>query len=160
MWDTRQQVWSCRRHLGAWACLLACWLAAVVGLILFHCWLYVPVCGGCLSQVMLYSLCTLLFPPRSLHSTRMSGGAHPQSHMHACRLALARHHAFPVDTHIHRLAERWGLSSGKSVEQTEADLKALLPPETWWVVPWVGRGTCACRHARERMQGMPGEWIA
>jgi endonuclease-3 len=42
------------------------------------------------------------------------------------------HAAFPVDTHIHRLAERWGLSSGKSVEQTEADLKALLPEDTWW----------------------------
>lgn len=41
------------------------------------------------------------------------------------------HAAFPVDTHIHRLAERWGLSSGKSVEQTEADLKVLLPEDTW-----------------------------
>lgn len=43
------------------------------------------------------------------------------------------HPALPVDTHIHRLAARWGLSSGKSVEQTEADLKALLPQHTWWV---------------------------
>ncbi|KAF8072837.1 CBR1 [Scenedesmus sp. PABB004] len=41
------------------------------------------------------------------------------------------HSAFPVDTHIHRLAQRWGLSSGASVEQTEADLKALLPPAAW-----------------------------
>lgn len=39
--------------------------------------------------------------------------------------------AFPVDTHIHRLAQRWGLSSGKNVEQTEADLKAIFPPEQW-----------------------------
>jgi endonuclease-3 len=39
--------------------------------------------------------------------------------------------AFPVDTHIHRLAQRWGLSSGKTVEQTEADLKALFPEEAW-----------------------------
>lgn len=39
--------------------------------------------------------------------------------------------AFPVDTHIHRLAQRWKLSSGKSVEQTEADLKKLFPPERW-----------------------------
>src|SRR3954469_18020156 len=39
--------------------------------------------------------------------------------------------AFPVDTHIHRLAERWGLSNGKSVEQTERDLKAAFPRETW-----------------------------
>ena len=39
--------------------------------------------------------------------------------------------AFPVDTHIHRCAERWGLSSGKSVEQTEADLKRLFPKNIW-----------------------------
>ncbi len=39
--------------------------------------------------------------------------------------------AFPVDTHIHRLAARWGLSSGKSVEQTERDLKAAFPEDTW-----------------------------
>ena len=39
--------------------------------------------------------------------------------------------AFPVDTHIHRLAWRWTLSTGKSVEQTEADLKKLFPKEDW-----------------------------
>ncbi|MCU0451760.1 MAG: endonuclease III, partial [Bernardetiaceae bacterium] len=39
--------------------------------------------------------------------------------------------AFPVDTHIHRLAERWGLSTGKNVEQTEADLKKLFPKTSW-----------------------------
>ena len=39
--------------------------------------------------------------------------------------------AFPVDTHIHRLASRWGLSDGKSVEKTERDLKAVFPEETW-----------------------------
>jgi endonuclease III len=39
--------------------------------------------------------------------------------------------AFPVDTHIHRLAARWGLSSGRNVEQTERDLKRLFPPESW-----------------------------
>ncbi|HEX3557264.1 MAG TPA: endonuclease III [Thermoanaerobaculia bacterium] len=39
--------------------------------------------------------------------------------------------AFAVDTHIHRLAARWGLSSGKSVEQTERDLKRVFPEETW-----------------------------
>ena len=38
---------------------------------------------------------------------------------------------FPVDTHIHRLAARWGLSSGKSVEQTEKDLKKLFPQSSW-----------------------------
>ncbi|HMQ75056.1 MAG TPA: endonuclease III [Flavobacteriales bacterium] len=39
--------------------------------------------------------------------------------------------AFPVDTHIHRLAWRWTLSTGKSVEHTEADLKKLFPREEW-----------------------------
>jgi endonuclease-3 len=39
--------------------------------------------------------------------------------------------AFPVDTHIHRLAYRWGLSNGKSVEQTEKDLKRLIPEARW-----------------------------
>jgi endonuclease-3 len=39
--------------------------------------------------------------------------------------------AFPVDTHIHRCAKRWGLSSGKNVEQTEKDLKALFPRKSW-----------------------------
>ncbi len=39
--------------------------------------------------------------------------------------------AFPVDTHIHRLAKRWKLSNGKSVTQTERDLKAIFPKETW-----------------------------
>ena len=39
--------------------------------------------------------------------------------------------AFPVDTHIHRLAQRWGLTTGKNVEQTEKDLKRLYPAEFW-----------------------------
>jgi hypothetical protein len=39
--------------------------------------------------------------------------------------------AFPVDTHIHRLAQRWGLSNGKNVVQTEADLKAIFAEEHW-----------------------------
>lgn len=39
--------------------------------------------------------------------------------------------AFPVDTHIHRLAQRWKLTNGKNVEQTEADLKKLFPPDEW-----------------------------
>ena len=39
--------------------------------------------------------------------------------------------AFPVDTHIHRLAQRWGLTSGKNVAQTEKDLKRLFPKESW-----------------------------
>jgi endonuclease-3 len=39
--------------------------------------------------------------------------------------------AFPVDTHIHRLLTRWGITTGKSVEQTERDAKALFPEEIW-----------------------------
>jgi endonuclease-3 len=39
--------------------------------------------------------------------------------------------AFPVDTHIHRLAQRWKLTDGRNVEQTERDLKKLFPPATW-----------------------------
>jgi endonuclease III len=39
--------------------------------------------------------------------------------------------AFPVDTHIHRLAQRWGLTNGKNVEQTEKDLKNLFPKKNW-----------------------------
>lgn len=39
--------------------------------------------------------------------------------------------AFPVDTHIHRCAKRWGLSTGKNVEKTEADLKQLFPKKDW-----------------------------
>lgn len=39
--------------------------------------------------------------------------------------------AFPVDTHIHRLAYRWKLSTGKNVQKTEEDLKKIFPPESW-----------------------------
>ncbi len=39
--------------------------------------------------------------------------------------------AFPVDTHIHRLAQRWGLTNGKNVEQTEKDLKQIFPIKKW-----------------------------
>ena len=59
--------------------------------------------------------------------------------------------AFPVDTHIHRLAWRWGLSSGKNVVQTEKDLKRLLPRESWnglhLRIIYFGREYCpALRH--------------
>ncbi|PTX95714.1 endonuclease III [Opitutus sp. ER46] len=57
--------------------------------------------------------------------------------------------AFPVDTHIHRLAERWGLSNGRSVEQTETDLKALFPREHWSALHlrfiYYGREHCTAR---------------
>lgn len=58
--------------------------------------------------------------------------------------------AFPVDTHIHRLAARWGLSNGKSVEKTEADLKALFPRESWnklhLQIIFFGREYCPARY--------------
>lgn len=57
--------------------------------------------------------------------------------------------AFPVDTHIHRLAQRWGLSSGKNVLQTEADLKRLYPSRTWsrlhLQIIYYGREHCTAR---------------
>ena len=57
--------------------------------------------------------------------------------------------AFPVDTHIHRLAYRWGLSSGKNVTQTERDLKRLFPEETWnrlhLQIIYFGREYCPAR---------------
>ena len=57
--------------------------------------------------------------------------------------------AFPVDTHIHRLAARWGLSDGSSVERTEADLKAVFPEEAWnrlhLQIIYFGREHCPAR---------------
>lgn len=57
--------------------------------------------------------------------------------------------AFPVDTHIHRLATRWGLTSGKNVEQTEKDLKALFPESSWnklhLQIIFLGRQHCPAR---------------
>ncbi|MCR9248460.1 MAG: endonuclease III [bacterium] len=62
--------------------------------------------------------------------------------------------AFPVDTHIHRLAWRWGLSSGKNVTQTERDLKRTFPAERWndlhLQIIYFGRSHCpALRHDPE-----------
>lgn len=61
---------------------------------------------------------------------------------------------FPVDTHIHRLAERWGLSNGSSVIRTESDLKRLYAPEHWGALHlqmiYFGREHCpALRHRRD-----------
>jgi endonuclease-3 len=57
--------------------------------------------------------------------------------------------AFPVDTHIHRLAERWGLSPGRSVEETERDLRRAFPPESWaklhLQIIYFGRRFCPAR---------------
>jgi endonuclease-3 len=60
------------------------------------------------------------------------------------------HLAFPVDTHIHRLAARWGLSNESTVDRTERDLKAVFPKETWnrrhLQIIFFGREYCPARH--------------
>ena len=59
------------------------------------------------------------------------------------------HPAFPVDTHIHRLAQRWGLTKGKNVKETEKDLKSLFPEEKWNKLHlqfiYYGREYCSAR---------------
>jgi endonuclease-3 len=59
------------------------------------------------------------------------------------------HPAFPVDTHIHRLAQRWGLTKGKNVSHTERDLKKLFPKESWnklhLQIIFYGREFCSAR---------------
>ena len=59
------------------------------------------------------------------------------------------HPAFPVDTHIHRLAQRWGLSNGKNVTQTEKDLKKIFPMDSWnklhLQIIFYGREYCEAR---------------
>ncbi|MFN0275443.1 MAG: endonuclease III [Chitinophagales bacterium] len=63
--------------------------------------------------------------------------------------------AFPVDTHIHRLAARWGLSSGKSVIQTEKDLKKVFPEKSWnplhLQIIYFGRLYCPARGHKEEL---------
>ena len=58
--------------------------------------------------------------------------------------------AFPIDTHIHRLATRWGLSNGRNVDQTEKDLKAIFPKESWndlhLQIIFFGREYCPARY--------------
>ncbi len=59
------------------------------------------------------------------------------------------HPAFPVDTHIHRLAQRWGLTNGKNVIQTEKDLKRIFPKRNWnklhLQIIYYGREYCKAR---------------
>ena len=59
------------------------------------------------------------------------------------------HPAFPVDTHIHRLSQRWGLTNGKNVVQTEKDLKGLFPKKSWnklhLQIIFYGREFCQAR---------------
>ena len=58
--------------------------------------------------------------------------------------------AFPIDTHIHRLAARWGLSNGTTVERTERDLKAIFPKALWnklhLQIIFFGREYCPARN--------------
>ena len=60
------------------------------------------------------------------------------------------HPAFPVDTHIHRLAQRWGLTDGKNVVKTELDLKKLFPQQSWnkihLQIIYYGREFCSARN--------------
>jgi endonuclease-3 len=66
--------------------------------------------------------------------------------------------AFPVDTHIHRLAKRWKLSPGKSVEQVEKDLKRLFPEDSWnklhLRIIFYGREHCTARGCDGRSCGI------
>ncbi len=66
--------------------------------------------------------------------------------------------AFPVDTHIHRLAQRWGLTNGKNVVQTEADLKKLFPEATWaklhLQIIFYGREHCTARGCNGMVCGL------
>ena len=65
---------------------------------------------------------------------------------------------FPVDTHIHRLAQRWGLTNGKNVSQTEKDLKRLFPKEYWndlhLQIIYYGREFCTARGCDGRVCGI------
>ncbi|MCP4848797.1 MAG: endonuclease III [Verrucomicrobiaceae bacterium] len=66
--------------------------------------------------------------------------------------------AFPVDTHIHRLSQRWGLSNGKNVVQTEKDLKRIFPQEHWnklhLQMIFYGREYCSARGCDGRVCGI------
>ena len=68
--------------------------------------------------------------------------------------------AFPVDTHIHRLAKRWKLSPGKSVEQVERDLKRLFPEDSWnklhLRIIFYGREHCTARGCDGKTCGICG----
>jgi len=68
------------------------------------------------------------------------------------------HPAFPVDTHIHRLAQRWGLTNGRSVVQTETDLKNLFAESTWnklhLQIIFYGREHCTARGCDGKVCGI------
>ena len=68
------------------------------------------------------------------------------------------HPAFPVDTHIHRLAQRWGLTNGRSVNQTEKDLKRIFPKSNWnklhLQIIFYGREHCTARGCKGLVCGI------
>jgi len=72
--------------------------------------------------------------------------------------------AFPVDTHIHRLAKRWKLSVGKSVEQVERDLKKVFPEATWnklhLRIIFYGREHCTARGCNGKTCGICASFLA
>lgn len=89
--------------------------------------------------------------------------------------ARCRQDAFPVDTHIHRLSQRWGLTDGRNVEQTEADLKLVFEQRHWrdlhLQIIYFGREHCPaqrhdpavcpiCTWAAVPPYDMPGEGFA
>lgn len=88
-------------------------------------------------------------PSSFLELEKLAGVGHKTASVVMCQ--AFGHAAFPVDTHIHRLAQRWGLTCGRSVEKTEADLKALFQEESWRMlhlrIIYFGREHCpAQRH--------------
>ena len=116
----------------------------------------------CISQLGLYrtkarnikKLCELLV---TLHNNEVPEGyealeALPGVGHKTASVVMSQgfgHPAFPVDTHIHRLAYRWGLSNGSNVQQTERDLKRLFPEESWnklhLQIIFFGREHCPAR---------------
>lgn len=83
---------------------------------------------------------------------KLPGVGHKSASVIMCH--IFKQPAFPIDTHIHRLAERWGLSDGSSVEKTEKDLKKLFPKAEWekrhLQIVYFGRYICKARgHKKE-----------
>ncbi len=78
---------------------------------------------------MLVELHAGIVPDNFTHLERLPGVGHKTASVVMSQ--AFGHPAFAVDTHVHRLAQRWGLSKGKNVQQTELDLKTLFPRERW-----------------------------
>lgn len=100
-----------------------------------------------LSRILLEKYGGLL--PRTLEELEeLPGVGHKTASVVMCQAFGVP--AFPVDTHIHRLAERWGLSTGRNVEETERDLKAVFPESSWTrlhlQIIYYGREYCPARN--------------